>query len=108
MLNFNGKLLISVNNALKLYEFKDNQLNLLSTYPESIFILSLKCKNDFVLLGDVMKSCSLLNYRHDTNTFELVAKDYTPVWLNSIEIVDDDNFLIGDCYQNILSLRKDR
>lgn len=107
MLNFNGKLLISVNNALKLFEFKDNQLNLLTTYPESIFILSLKCKNDFVLLGDVMKSCSLLNYRHDTNTFELVAKDHTPVWLNSIEIVDDDNFLIGDCYQNILSLRKD-
>ncbi len=108
MKNYNGKLLVSVANALKLYEFKDGQLNLLASHSDNVFILHLKCKNDFILIGDMMKSCAVLTYRPDTNVFESVAKDYTPIWLSSMEIVDDDNFLMSDSFLNIISIKKDR
>ena len=55
-----------------------------------------------------MKSCAVLTYRVDTSTFEMVAKDYTPVWLSSLEMVDDDNFIMSDCFQNVITLKKDR
>ncbi len=106
--SYNGKLLASVANALKLYELKDGQLNLLASHSDNVFIVHLKCKNDFILTGDMMKSCAVLTYRSDTNTFESVAKDYTPIWLCSMEIVDDDNFLMSDSFQNIISIKKDR
>jgi DNA damage-binding protein 1 len=105
---FNGKLLVSVNNSLKLFEYKDNALNSIASYSDNVFIVHLKCKNDFILIGDMMKSCSILNYRADCNTFELVARDFTPIWLNSLEMIDDDNFLMSDCFFNIISLKKDR
>ena len=107
MNNYNGKLLVSVSNSLKLFELKDNQLNQLASYSDNIFIIHLKCKNDFILIGDLTKSCAVLTYRNDTATFELVARDFTPVWLSSIEMIDDDNFLLCDCYQNIITMRKD-
>ena len=107
MQNYNGKLLVSISNCLKLYEFKDNQLNQLASYTDNVYIVNLKCKNDFVLVGDLIKSCSILTYRNDSNSFELVARDYTPIWLNSLEMIDDDNFLLSDCLQNVLTLKKD-
>ena len=107
MQNFNGRLLVSVSNSLRLFDLKEGQLNQIASYSDNVFILHLKCKNDFILIGDIMKSCSILTYRIETNAFELVARDYTPLWLSSIELVDDDNFLLCDCFQNILTLKKD-
>ena len=110
MQSFNGKLLVSVSNSLKLFDFKDSQLVQIASYSDNIFIILLKCKNDFILIGDLTKSCAILTYRHDgaSGYFELVARDYTPVWLSSLEMIDDDNFLLCDCFQNIITLRKDR
>lgn len=77
------------------------------TYSDNVFITHLKCKNDFILLGDLTKSCSVLTFRSDSNVFELVARDYTPIWLACVEMIDDDNFLLCDCFQNIILLKKD-
>ncbi|CAF0930077.1 unnamed protein product [Brachionus calyciflorus] len=107
MANLNGKLLVGISNQVKLYEFKDGQLSLLTSYSDNVFITNLQCRNDFILIGDIMKSCSVLTYRSDTNQLEQVAKDYTPVWLSSIEIIDDDNFLMCDCFDNVITLKKD-
>lgn len=111
LLSYQGnKLLATVSNSIKLFEFnkKDHQLSLLASYSDNVFLTHLKCKSDFILVGDLMKSCTVLNYRQDNKTFEVVAADYTPVWLSSLEIVDDDNFLMSDSFLNVISLKKDR
>ena len=108
MTAYNGKLLVGINNSLKLYEFAENQLSPLGTYADNVFIVHLKCKNDFILIGDMMKSCAVLTFRPETNTFEPVARDHSPAWLQSIEIIDDDHFLMCDGFQNMTCLRKDR
>lgn len=108
MQDYNGKLLVSVSNSLKLFELKDNQLVQAASYSDNIFIVMLKCKNDFILIGDLTKSCAVLTYRPDGNLFELVARDFTPIWLSSLEMIDDDNFLLCDCFQNVITLKKDR
>lgn len=107
MQSFNGKLLVSVSNSLKLFELNDNQLTQVASYSDNIFIILLKCKNDFILIGDLTKSCAILTYRADGKYFELVARDFQPAWLSSLEMIDDDNFLLCDCFQNIITLKKD-
>jgi DNA damage-binding protein 1 len=106
--NYNGKLLCSVSNQIKLFDYRDNQLNQIASYSDNVFITHLKSKNDFILTGDMMKSCAVLTYRVDTSSFELVAKDYTPIWLSSLDMIDDDNFIMSDCFQNVITLKKDR
>ena len=108
MAAYNGKLLTSVNNSVKLFQFEDEQLTLLASFSDNVFITQLTCKNDFILVGDVMKSCSVLVYRNDNSSFELVAKDTTPIWLNSMEMIDDENFIISDSSFNLTLLKKDR
>jgi DNA damage-binding protein 1 len=107
LVNFNGKLLVSVSNSLKLYEFKENQLNQIASQSDQVFITHLKCKNDFILVGDMMKSCQVYTFKPETSQFETVAKDYSPIWLSSIEILDDDTFLMGDSLNNLVLLKKD-
>lgn len=113
----NGRaLLVGVSNTLKMYEFTslsssssgEPQLNLLSSYSDNVFVVHLKCKNDFILIGDMMKSCAVLTYKHETSQFECVARDHSPAWLSSLEIIDDDHFLMCDGFQNVACLRKDR
>ena len=105
---YNGKLLTSVNNSIKLFQFENEQLTLLATFSDNVFITQITCKNDFILVGDMMKSCSILAYRSENNCFELVAKDNTPIWLNSMEMIDDEHFIISDNYFNLSLLKKDR
>lgn len=108
MTSLNNRLIVGISNQLKMYEFKDGQLELLASYSDNVFITHLQCKNEFIITCDIMKSCSVLTYREDTNNLELVAKDFTPIWLSSVEIVDDDNFIMCDCFNNIITLGKDR
>ena len=107
MTAYNGKLLTSVNNSIKLFQFEDDQLNLVASFSDNVFITHLTCKNDFILAGDVMKSCSVLVYRSDNKSFELVSKDHSPIWLNSMEMIDDENFIISDSSYNLSLLKKD-
>lgn len=108
MTNLNNKLIVGISNQLKIYEFKDGQLESIASYSDNVFITHIQCKNEFIITCDIMKSCSVLAYREDTRHFELVAKDFKPIWLSSVDIVDDDNFIMCDCFNNIITLGKDR
>jgi DNA damage-binding protein 1 len=107
---FNGYLLASVSNSLKLYDFgRDGQMKLIecATYTDNVFIVHLKCRNDLIMVGDMMKSCSILMFKAETKSFQFIARDYTPVWLSSIEMIDDDTYFMNDYYNNIITLKKD-
>jgi DNA damage-binding protein 1 len=109
MCNYVGnKLLVSVSNSVKLFDFKNDQFVQLAQYSDNVFITHIKCKNDFILVNDVMRSCSVLIYRHETSVFELVARDNMPIWSNASEILDDENFIISDSFYNVVTLKKDR
>ncbi len=104
----NNKLLVSISNTVRLYEFKNDQFSQLAQYSDNVFITHVKCKNDFILVNDVMRSCSVLIYRHETSSFELVARDNMPIWSNASEMLDDENFIISDSFYNVTTLKKDR
>uniref|UniRef100_H2YRS0 DNA damage-binding protein 1 n=1 Tax=Ciona savignyi TaxID=51511 RepID=H2YRS0_CIOSA len=76
-----------------------NQSNILALY--------LKCKGDFVLVGDLMRSMSILNYKHVEGNLDEIARDYSPNWMTAVEILDDDNFLGAENFYNVFICQKD-
>ena len=63
---------------------------------------------DFILVGDLMRSMTLLQYKQMEGCFEEIARDYEPNWMTAIEILDDDTFLGGENNHNLFVCQKDR
>uniref|UniRef100_A0A0B7AQY1 DNA damage-binding protein 1 n=1 Tax=Arion vulgaris TaxID=1028688 RepID=A0A0B7AQY1_9EUPU len=108
MVSFNGKLLASVNSTVRLFEWTaDKELRLECSHFNNILALYLKCKGDFVLVADLMKSIALLGYKPLQDAFEEIARDGNVKWMTAIEILDDDNFLGADNFHNLFVCQKD-
>ncbi|WAR03144.1 DDB1-like protein [Mya arenaria] len=92
---FNGKLLTSVNSTVRLFEWRtaEKELKLECCHYNNIIALYLKTKGDFILVGDLMRSITLLLYKSMEGTFE--------------EILDDDIFLGAENSFNLFTCHKD-
>jgi DNA damage-binding protein 1 len=105
---FNGKLLASINSAVRLFEWtSDKELRVECSHLNNIIALYLKTKGDFVLVGDLMRSMTLLVYKSMEGQFEEIARDFTPNWMTAVEIVDDDTFLGAENSFNLFTCQKD-
>ncbi|XP_017785317.1 PREDICTED: DNA damage-binding protein 1 [Nicrophorus vespilloides] len=105
---FNGKLLASINSTVRLFEWTaEKELRLECSHFNNIISLYLKTKGDFILVGDLMRSMTLLQYKTMEGSFEEIARDYNPNWMTSIEILDDEVFLGAENNFNLFVCQKD-
>lgn len=109
LLEFNGKLLASINSTVRLFEWRtaEKELKLECCHYNNIIALYLKTKGDFVLVGDLMRSITLLLYKSMEGTFEEISRDSNPNWMTAVEIVDDDIFLGAENSFNLFTCQKD-
>ena len=80
----------------------------MSVYRAPLTALTLSTRAPFILLGDLMKSVTLL--RLDTaGKCEIVevARDHAPLWMTSVLILDDGWFLGAEDSGNIVGWRRD-
>ncbi|KPP66140.1 DNA damage-binding protein 1-like, partial [Scleropages formosus] len=71
MVEFNGKLLASINSTVRLYEWTaEKELRTECNHYNNIMALYLKTKGDFILVGDLMRSVLLLAYKPMEGNFE--------------------------------------
>ncbi|OXB71165.1 UNVERIFIED_CONTAM: hypothetical protein H355_011164 [Colinus virginianus] len=86
MVEFNGKLLASINSTVRLYEWTaEKELRTECNHYNNIMALYLKTKGDFIL----------------------IARDFNPNWMSAVEILDDDNFLGAENAFNLFVCQKD-
>uniref|UniRef100_A0A4W4DTS4 DNA damage-binding protein 1 n=1 Tax=Electrophorus electricus TaxID=8005 RepID=A0A4W4DTS4_ELEEL len=108
MVEFNGKLLASINSTVRLYEWTaEKELRTECNHYNNIMALYLKTKGDFILVGDLMRSVLLLMYKPMEGNFEEIARDFNPNWMSAVEILDDDNFLGAENAFNLFVCQKD-
>uniref|UniRef100_A0A668VXQ0 DNA damage-binding protein 1 n=1 Tax=Oreochromis aureus TaxID=47969 RepID=A0A668VXQ0_OREAU len=108
MVEFNGKLLASINSTVRLYEWTaEKELRTECNHYNNIMALYLKTKGDFILVGDLMRSVLLLAYKSMEGNFEEIARDFNPNWMSAVEILDDDNFLGAENAFNLFVCQKD-
>ena len=97
-----GKLLASINSTVRLWEWtQEKELRLECSHFNNIIALYLKTSGDFILLGDLVRSITLLQYKTMEGSFEEIARDYSPNWMTAVEILDDDTFLGSENSFNI-------
>nr|CAG4648473.1 EOG090X00HD [Polyphemus pediculus] len=108
LVEFTSKILASINNVVRLFEWStDKELRLECSHFNHIIALYLKRKGDFILVGDLMRSITLLQYKSMEGSFEEMARDSNPNWMAAIEILDDDTFLGAENSFNLFVCQKD-
>ncbi|CAG9535052.1 unnamed protein product [Cercopithifilaria johnstoni] len=106
--SMDGKLVVAVNSCVRLFEWTaDKELRLECSDFDNVTALYLKTKNDLILVGDLMRSLSLLSYKSMESTFEKVARDFMTNWMSACEIIDSDNFLGAENSYNLFTVIKD-
>ncbi|XP_031275117.1 DNA damage-binding protein 1a [Pistacia vera] len=108
---FNGKLLAAINQKIQLYKWMlrdDGSRELQSECGHHGHILALyvQTRGDFIVVGDLMKSISLLIYKHEEGAIEERARDYNANWMSAVEILDDDIYLGAENNFNLFTVRK--
>nr|CAG4642998.1 EOG090X00HD [Ilyocryptus agilis] len=108
LVDFNAKILAAINNVVRLYEWTaEKDLRLECSNFNNIIALYLKRKGDFILVGDLMRSITLLQYKTMEGSFEEMARDSNPNWMSAVEILDDDTFLGAENSFNLFVCQKD-
>nr|CAG4647642.1 EOG090X00HD [Moina brachiata] len=102
LVDYNTKLLAAINNSAT-----DKDLRMECQNTNNIIALFLKRKGDFILVGDLMRSITLLQYKTMEGNFEEMARDSNPNWMSAIEILDDDTFLGAENSFNMFICQKD-
>ncbi|KAL0918442.1 hypothetical protein M5K25_010451 [Dendrobium thyrsiflorum] len=108
---FNGKLLAAINQKIQLYKLmlrEDGTRELQSECGHHGHILALyvQTRGDFIVVGDLMKSISLLLYKHEEGAIEERARDYNANWMTAVEILDDDVYLGAENNFNLFTVRR--
>jgi len=80
-------------------------LKLKAEHKGHIIALFLATRGDFIVVGDLMKSLSLLLYT-PVDGIKEIARDYNPNWMTAVDIIDDDNFVGAENSFNIFSVSK--
>ncbi len=63
-------------------------------------------KEMFAIVGDLMRSISLVQYYPKHKTLEEVARDFNANWVTAVEMLTDDVYLGGDHENNLFVLRR--
>jgi len=77
-------------------------------YRAPLTALTLSTLSPFILLGDLMKSVTLLRLDTAGGKVELatVARDYAPLWMTSVAVVEEGWFLGAEDSGNIVGWKR--
>uniref|UniRef100_A0A0K0DAZ2 DNA damage-binding protein 1 n=1 Tax=Angiostrongylus cantonensis TaxID=6313 RepID=A0A0K0DAZ2_ANGCA len=105
----NGKLIVAINSSVRLFEWTaEKELRLECSHFNYITALFIKVKGDQVLVGDLMRSITILNYKAVESIFEEVAKDYRGMWMSAVEFIDAETALGAEAGHNLFTCEIDR
>ena len=97
---FKGKLLAGINSKVELFKWTprdDDGHELINecSHHGHIVALYVATRGDWILVGDLMKSMSLLLYKPDEGAIDEIARDFNANWMTAIEMLDDDETYLG-------------
>ncbi|KNC96412.1 uncharacterized protein SPPG_09532 [Spizellomyces punctatus DAOM BR117] len=112
MASLGGKLLAGINSKAQLFKWEvaDDGITMSlverATHHGHILVLTIAVRGDFVLIGDLMKSVSVLSYNAGDDSLELIARDPDANWMTAVEALDDDVYIGAEDHSNLFALRR--
>jgi DNA damage-binding protein 1 len=83
------------------------RLSELCTHQSNVMAYQIAVRNDTVLVGDLMKSVSLLKFDATLGKLNEVGRDFNTNWTTAVAFLDDHTFLAAEDCGNLFLLSSD-
>ncbi len=105
---FDGRVVVALDSKVLLLKWDAVQASLTADigYYGMILCVKVRSLGHRILIGDVLKSVTLLQLNAAGTALEEVAMDYNPVWTTAIHMISDDTFLVADSFRNVFVVTK--
>lgn len=106
LLAFQGRLLVGIGNALRIYDLGKKQL--LRKAQADVaphLIVSLQTQGSRIIVGDVQHGVTMVVYKYESNQLVPFADDTIARWTTSTAMVDYESVVGGDKFGNIWIVR---
>jgi DNA damage-binding protein 1 len=122
---YDGTILASINSKTRLCRLvgghKDNGVNLkivgaghhghimslhVRSLSESISAAGSNKREQLAIVGDMVRSISVLKYYDEFQTLEEIARDFNQNWVTAVEMLTDNIYLGAENFNNIFALRR--
>ncbi|ANQ07843.1 CPSF (Cleavage and polyadenylation specific factor) [Plasmodium coatneyi] len=105
--NFLTNLGTYIYNASKAIKVESNDAFLeVASFTPSSWIMSLDVVKNYIVVGDIMTSVTLLSYDFENAILNEVCRDYANIWCTSVSALSENHFLVSDMESNFLVLQK--
>ncbi|KAJ3288595.1 DNA damage-binding protein 1a [Borealophlyctis nickersoniae] len=109
-----GKIVAGVNGKVQMYTWSRTPASdrirgsLTPTVSHYGFMvaLTISVRGEFILVGDMIKSVTLLRYNPADDSLELVARDNDPTWVTAADMIDDDLYIMCENGYNLKAVRR--
>ncbi|ETB60418.1 hypothetical protein YYC_02703 [Plasmodium yoelii 17X] len=124
---FYDKLISTINNTVVILDISDFLINLdkyvdntnkpiklendgtivdVASFTPSSWIMSLDVIENYIVVGDIMTSVTILSYDFNNSTLTEVCRDYSNVWCTFVCALSKSHFLVSDMESNFLVFQK--
>ncbi|RKP06326.1 mono-functional DNA-alkylating methyl methanesulfonate N-term-domain-containing protein [Thamnocephalis sphaerospora] len=105
---FSERLLACVNSRVCIYDLEhtENGIELVEVCEQRLHIAALRCaiRGDFIAVGDLLRSVSLLSYLPNESTLSVMAHDYNRHWVTALSMLRDEVVLAADGCFNLYTV----
>jgi hypothetical protein len=113
----NGKMIAGVDSRVQVYAWSvseadgTRELRRECGHHGHILALHIAVTGELIVVGDLMKSISLLQYKPpgadgEAASIEEVAKDFDANWMTAVSTLDDDTFIGAEHEYNLFTVRR--
>ena len=112
MADFNGRLLAGINSRVQLYNWGDPATHGVGVLVEDcshhghILALYIATRGNVVVVGDLMKSISVLSHDPEQGKLDEVARDFDANWMTAVSTIDDNTFIGAEQGLNFFTARR--
>lgn len=113
MCSLNGMLLASVGPEVRIMSMSERKDGMLVIKEEDrhhghILGFRLALRGDFILVGDLLRSVTVLTCRKTGGKVRLeeVARDFDLTWVMAIELLDDDTYIVAEHSKHLYTYRR--
>lgn len=110
-----GAIIGSINSKTNMYKFYDVE-GIAELRPEpgvshhghmlSYSMKSLPSSPNLAIVGDLMRSISVIEYSPQQNKLDEIARDYNANWMTAVEMLNDEVYLGAENFNHLFSLKR--
>lgn len=101
-----SNLLAGVNSKVLMYAWEDSTLRLMCDHYSQTVVYKMITHGDFVVIGDLIHSVSVLRFDTTTSSLKEVARDMNSNWISAVEMLSDGAYIAAESEGNLLLLRR--